>query len=244
MDKIILNTSNDDGQIDLEYDSEKYSIECIEKEEKRVFIIKRLIDERVVKTFDDNIGFIVQSDEDKNSHFFVSCCSEDDNEQYKLRQYVDYYHLCDELVLNAEVNISAFYLSDFYTVYNGPFMSVVQESANNSTRYGCFRFGTSTSMMPALTFALDDLANNLDQLNSKNLKFLASELYIEGRSKMSIDELKEQIKELLLTTKTIGSIDINNCLSESSEESSRLWTVAEFVEKFQEKSSNKVKKLV
>ncbi len=234
MDKIKINRNNNEGQIDLKYDSEQYNIE---------YVVKRLIDDRVVKIFDDNIGFIFQYDEGKNSHFFVSCCVgyDNGNRQYKLRQYIDYYHLCDELILNEEISVNAFYLDDFNIGYDSSFMSIVQGSSSNSTRYGCFRFGDSTSMMPYLTFSLNDLANNIDKLNSTNLRFLASELFIKGRSKMSIDELREQMKNLLLTTKTIGSIDINNCLSENNPESSRLWTVDEFVEKYQ--PSKKVKKI-
>ncbi len=246
MEKIIFNMKNNEGKIDLKYDCERYSIEYVKNGEQMVLVIKRLIDDQILKIFDDSIGFIVQYDEGNNSHFFVSCCMEDSNKnrQYKLRQYVDYYHLCDELILNEEVSVNAFYLDDFNNVYNSSFMSIVQKNASTKTRYGCFRFGTSTSMMPYLTFALDDLANNMDQLNSTNLKFLASELCIEGRSKMPLDELKEQMKNLLLTTKTIGYVDINNCLSESNPESSRLWTVDEFVEKYQNKTSKKVKKLI
>lgn len=243
MNKITINKENNKGQIDLIYDSERYSIEYIKNKEKMVLVIKRLIDNQILKIFDDNIGFIVQYDEDNNSYFFISYCV-DNNSQYRLRQYIDYYHLCDELILNKEVSISEFYLEDFNTVYNQSFMSIIQKNASNRTRYGCFRFGPSTSMMPYLTFALDDLANNIDQLNTTNLKFLAGELHIEGRNKMLIDELKEQMKNLLLTTKTIGSIDINNCLSESNPESSRLWTVDEFVEKYQDKNYKKVKKLI
>ena len=240
MDKILINRDNTEVSIDLQYDKKQYSIEY--DQDKMIFIIRRLNDNQILKVLDNNIGFIIEYDEDSNSHFFVSSYIESDKkENYKLSQYTDYYHLCDELVLSNEIKVDYLKLNDFNISDNSSFMLLMLD--NNATRYGRFRFGTSSSMIPSLTFAFNDLASNLDKLSVTNLKFLASELFIEGRSKMAISELKQNIRDLLLTTKTKGTLDINNCLSNNSPESNKLWSVEEFVEKYQNKGSQKVKKL-
>lgn len=240
MDKIIINRDNNEVSIDLQYDKEKYCIEYIQ--EKKAFVIRRLNDGQIIKVLDNNIGFIVEYDEDSNSNFFVSSYTKTEKkENYKLSQYTDYYHLCDELILSNEIEVEHLMLNDFNISDNSAFMSIMQEK-NKATRYGRFKLGTSSSMIPSLTFSFDDLANNLDKLNIINLKFLASELFIQGRSKMTISELKQNIKELLLTTKTKGTLDINNCFSNTSPDSNKLWSVDEFVEKYQSKGSQKVKK--
>ena len=104
-------------------------------------------------------------------------------------------------------------------------------------RYGTFRFGTCFSMEPYRTFEFSDLADNIDKLNATNIKILAGSLFIEGRSKKSVKQLRIEIADLLRTTTTNGSTDINKCLSNVHPDSNRLWTVQEFVDKCQNKKN-------
>lgn len=243
MDIITTIRDNEEVSVNLVYDKTRYSIEHVKINDKYVFIIKRNLGERIIKILDNNIGFIVEYDKDNNGCFFVSNYIDDGEKRiYKLSLYYDYYHICDKLILSNEVRINSLNLNDFNIDDYLSFMSLILDGDSIGTRYGSFRFGTSTSMMPYLTFTLDDLANNLEKLNNTNIKYLASELCIEGRSKMTIDELKTNIKNILLTTKTLGSLDINNCLSTSNPESNKLWTVDEFVREYQNKTGKKLER--
>jgi len=243
MDTITTIRDNDEASVNLVYDKTRYSIEHVKIDNKFVFVIKRILNGRIIKVLDNNIGFIVEYDNGNNGYFFVSSYIDDgEKRSFKLSQYVDYYHLCDELPLINEIRINYLNLSDLNIDDCSAFMSLILDGDIIGTRYGSFRFGTSTSMMPHLTFAFDDLANNLDKLNKANIRFLASELFVEGRHKMTVEELKDKIKEILLTTKTLGSLDINNCLSTENPESNRLWSVDEFVKEYQNKTLKKTRK--
>lgn len=100
-------------------------------------------------------------------------------------------------------------------------------------RYGCFCFGKSTSLTPYRTFEFSELADNVDKLNKTNLKHLASALNVPNRSKKDVGQLIIDCRNILRTTTSRGSENINDCLSDSHPESNRLWTVDEFVSKYQ-----------
>lgn len=79
----------DRQEITLKYDKERYDIEYVK--EQGVFILRRLADNKVVKIFGDNIGFIVQCDKDEQINFMVAEYSKDESgtEITKLQHYVD-----------------------------------------------------------------------------------------------------------------------------------------------------------
>lgn len=94
-------------------------------------------------------------------------------------------------------------------------------------RYGCFRLGSSNGDIPYHIFELGDIANNIDKLTTKEIKALAGDLFVEGRSKKKISELKTDIiKEL--NSGTRGSENLEDCIG-SSPNLQKVITIDEFV---------------
>ena len=70
-------------------------------------------------------------------------------------------------------------------------------------------------------------ANNIDKLTTKEIKALAGDLFIEGRSKKKVSELKTDIiKEL--NSGTRGSENLEDCIG-SSPNLQKVITIDEFV---------------
>ena len=66
------------GIIELEYNPDQFSIEYIKN--KNIIILRRLSDDVVLEIFDDNIGFIVQHDNDnRRTEFLVGIYNEKKN---------------------------------------------------------------------------------------------------------------------------------------------------------------------
>ena len=70
----------------LEYNNEEYDIEYVEN--KNVFILRRLKDNKVLEIFGDKIGFIVQVNSYGVSNFVTTKYSED-KEEIKFKHYID-----------------------------------------------------------------------------------------------------------------------------------------------------------
>lgn len=97
-------------------------------------------------------------------------------------------------------------------------------------RYGIFKFGTTNGDVPYHIFEISDIVNNLDRFKSKDIKILAGDLFVEKRSKKTIDELKQDITSILQGD-TRGSDNLNDCIG-STPETQYVITVDEFFKKY------------
>ena len=98
--------------IDLEYDKDKYSIDCfIDDEEqnndfidnRKIYIIlKRKSDNRIIKVFSEPISFLVQVDNNDDTHFIVSTYNQ--FETCHLIDYVDKDYNDKLIVKNKYIN--------------------------------------------------------------------------------------------------------------------------------------------
>lgn len=97
-------------------------------------------------------------------------------------------------------------------------------------KYGVFKFGTTNGDVPHHIFEISDIVNNLDRFKSKDIKILAGDLFVEKRSKKTIDELKQDIISILQGD-THGSDNLNDCIG-SIPETRYVITVDEFFKKY------------
>lgn len=99
MKKMKLEKGNSSRDIDIEYDETRYSIEHVKAEGK--ILLKRLSNSKVIKIFDDHLGFIVQVDKDGETHFLVSSYGRAQEYDIKFQHYIDYKYK-DILELKAD----------------------------------------------------------------------------------------------------------------------------------------------
>lgn len=91
-------TTEDNRNIYLEYDKEKYDIEYV-KNEKSI-ILRRLCDNEVLKIFNDKVGFIVQSIVLGKDNFAVTDYS---NDEKSVRPDIIFKHYVDDKYLGFKL---------------------------------------------------------------------------------------------------------------------------------------------
>lgn len=137
MEKIKFKKGNNYCDIDIEYDEKRYNVEYVQEE--GVILLRRLSDNKVIKIFSDNIGFLVQVDKDNKTHFLVSNYKTD-NEEIKLKHYIDYkYDNKLKLVKefdNSYVSLSEIRLSDSsFIIEKNHYSASIYNLENRSRRF-------------------------------------------------------------------------------------------------------------
>ncbi|WP_286077063.1 hypothetical protein [Thomasclavelia cocleata] len=100
-------------------------------------------------------------------------------------------------------------------------------------RYGCFRLGPTNGNIPYCIFEFNDIIENIDLLNTKSIKALAGNLFIDGRSKKKASVLKEDIIKELKSEK-VGSENLEDCLG-STPELRKVTTINDFINTYYKK---------
>lgn len=106
-----LITKDDRSTITLKYDKKKYNIEYVKN--KKLFILRRLSDNKILEIFSDKIGFIVQCDIEGQTNFLVTDYSEEDKNGHillKFKHYTDRSYL-DSLYLERSFDCDCATLS-------------------------------------------------------------------------------------------------------------------------------------
>ena len=100
-------TTEKNQTIHLEYDKEKYNIEYVKS--KNAIILRRLWDNTVLEIFNDNVGFIVQSDVFGETNFVVTDHSEKENVWFK--HFIDRKY-SDKLILRNKFTCDSVHLEE------------------------------------------------------------------------------------------------------------------------------------
>lgn len=129
MEKIKFKKGNNYCDIDVEYDEKRYNVEYVQEE--GVILLRRLSDNKVIKIFDDHLGFIVQIDKDNKTHFLVSSYGKTKLDDIKFEHYIDYEY-ADKLELYAEFENNCIALSEI-CVSDGIF--IVEKDSSGANLY-------------------------------------------------------------------------------------------------------------
>lgn len=129
MKKMKLEKGQNFRDIDIEFDEKRYSIEYFKAEGK--ILLKRLSDNKIIKIFDDHLGFIVQVDNDNKTHFLVSSYGKTQLDNIKLEHYVDYEYN-DKLELYTKFENDSIALSKIRLLDN---VFIVEKDSSGANLY-------------------------------------------------------------------------------------------------------------